>query len=646
MMESATIIPVWLEQELQGSYLDYAMSVIVSRALPDVRDGLKPVHRRILYAMLQEGLTPDKKHSKCAGVVGEVLKKFHPHGDDAVYDALVRLAQSWSLRYPMIDGQGNFGSIDGDPPAAYRYTECRMEKIAEEMLSDIEKETVDFSPNFDETTDEPVVLPTRVPNLLINGSDGIAVGMTAKIPPHNLGEVIEATCILLENPHATLEELMEVLPGPDFPTGGTIIGKTGIKKAYLTGQGSFKIRAKTHIETITTETRKVEAIIVDEIPYQKQKAAMVESIAHLVRDKKVEGISKIRDESDRTGMRIVFELKRDANPEVVLNQLYQHSSLQESYSIMLRAIVNKRPRILGVSDVLRCFIDHRREVVARRSQFELAKAKARNHIVEGLLKALDVIDKIIETIRNSDTTAEARAALMANFGFSEIQANHILDMPLKKLTGLERKSLQEENIALLLDITRLEALLADTKAIDGVVKEELQEIKAKFQDKRRTNIEEDMGEILDEDLIEEEPMLVTISHKGYIKRCQIDTYKAQRRGGKGIQGTKKLDGGVEEDFVTEMFSASTHASLLIFTSNGKVFSKRVFELPEVERTARGKAIINLVPLDDGERVTTVLPIRHLTEPGAVVLVTKQGYIKRVDLSDFSDVRSSGLELQY
>lgn len=635
------IIPITIEDEMRGSYLDYAMSVIIGRALPDVRDGLKPVHRRILYAMLGEGLLSNKKFSKCAGVVGEVLKKFHPHGDGPVYDALVRLVQDWNMRYPLIEGQGNFGSVDGDPAAAYRYTECKMKLLAEFLLADIEKETVDFTPNFDDSTEEPLVLPSRVPNLLINGAEGIAVGMASKIPPHNLKEVVGAVVAQIKNPDITVDELISFIPGPDFPTGGIIYGGGIIKEIYKTGRGSIKIRAKLHVEALKGK-KDVEAIVIDELPYQVNKAKLVEKVAELVNEKRIVGISKIRDESDRNGMRIVFELKRDAVSDVVINQLYTNTFLQKTFGVIMLSIVDGIPKELPLKSMLQCFIDHRRTVVIRRTRHELEKAKARIHILEGLRIALDNIDEIIKLIRSSESTAEAKENLVARFSLSEIQAQNILDMPLRRLTGLERKSLEEEYAQVLETIKKLELILSSVVEVDKVIVEELEEISSKFSDQRRTEIDLEGGDDIDlEDLIAEEDMVVTISHKGYAKRCSPSLYRAQRRGGKGVQGTKKL-GEEDEDFVSEMFVASTHAYMLVFDTLGKLNWIKVYNLPEGGRTARGRAIVNMLNMKENEKVSAIVPVRRFEEGKNVILVSKKGVIKRVDLMAFSNVRKSGI----
>jgi len=634
------IIPVNIEDEMRGSYMDYAMSVIIGRALPDIRDGLKPVHRRILYAMFNEGLASNRKYSKCAGVVGEVLKRYHPHGDSAVYDALVRMAQEWNLRYPLIDGQGNFGSVDGDPAAAYRYTECRMQALAESILADIEQETVDFSPNFDETTMEPNVLPSRVPNLLINGAEGIAVGMASKIPPHNLSEVVAAVIKLIENPDSSVDDLMEVLPGPDFPTAGIIYGAAPIRQIYHTGRGLMQLRAKVHVEEIRGK-RDAEAIVVDEIPYQVNKARLVEQIAELVNEKKIEGIARLRDESDRKGMRVVVELKRDAVSDVVLNQLFKLTPLQKTFGVTMLSIVNGRPMVLGLKGMLQHFIEHRRTVIVRRTRFELNKARARVHILDGLLIALNSIDEVIDIIKKSEASAEAKERLMERFSLSEIQATHILDMPLRRLTGLERKGIEDEHAELTKYIEALMKILSDAKEVDRVCIEELKEVAEKFGDKRRTVIEAEGEEIEIEDMIQEEDMVVTISHRGYAKRCSPSLYRAQRRGGKGVMGTKKLAED-DDDFVSEMFIASTHAYLLVFTDRGRLNWLKVHSLPEAGRTARGRALVNMIQFEEGERVSTILPVRHFVEGNYVVMVTRQGVIKRVNLMDFSNVRKAGI----
>ncbi len=642
MEENTNVIPINIEDEMRGSYMDYAMSVIIGRALPDVRDGLKPVHRRILYAMFGEGLTSNKKFSKCAGVVGEVLKRLHPHGDSAVYDALVRMAQSWNLRYPLIDGQGNFGSIDGDSAAAYRYTECRMKALAEAMLADIDKNTVDFSPNFDDSSEEPNVLPSRVPNLLVNGAEGIAVGMASKIPPHNLKEVIAATIRLLQNPNASTDDLMECIPGPDFPTAGIIYGSAPIRQIYETGRGLLQLRAKLHVERLKTNKREAEAIVVDEVPYQVNKAKLVEKIAELVNEKKIDGISRLRDESDRRGIRVVIELKRDAVADVVINQLFKLTPLQRTFGVTMLAIVKGRPQVLSLREMLSEFIDHRREVIVRRTRFDLSKAKARLHILEGLRIALDNIDEVIKIIRASESTQSAKEELTARFALSDIQAQQILDMPLRRLTGLERKAIEDEFNELLALVEMYTKILNDPAEVDRVATEELTEIADRFGDERRTAIEQHGEDIDLEDMIAEEDQVVSISHRGYAKRCSTSIYRAQRRGGKGVMGTKKLAED-DEDFVSELFVASTHAYLLVFTTKGRLHWLKVYSLPEAGRTARGRAIVNMLPFDEDEQVSAILPVRHFEEGKSVVMVTKQGVIKRVDLMDFSNVRRGGIK---
>ncbi|MCB0323185.1 MAG: DNA gyrase subunit A [Bdellovibrionales bacterium] len=641
-MDSTNIIPVNIEDEMRGSYMDYAMSVIIGRALPDVRDGLKPVHRRILYAMLREGLTSNKGYSKCAGVVGEVLKKYHPHGDSAVYNSLVRMAQPWNLRYPLIDGQGNFGSIDGDSPAAYRYTESRMTQLAETMLADIDKDTVDFADNFDGTVQEPIVLPSLIPGLLVNGAEGIAVGMASSIPPHNLSEVVQAAIRLIEEPEVTTEELMELVPAPDFPTGGIIYGSATLRQIYETGRGLLKIRGRVRQETLKGQKKDVEAFIIDEVPYQVNKAKLIEKIAELVNDKRIEGIARLRDESDRKGMRVVIELKRDAVPEVVLNQLYGLTSLQRTYGVTMLAIVEGRPQVLSLRAMLQEFNAHRRTVVTRRCRFELAKAEARLHILEGLMIALSHIDEVIEVIKQSETVPIAKARLIERFSLSEVQAQHILDMPLRRLTALERKGIEEEASELEKQIAELKRILSDIREVDRVIVTELKEILERFGDERRTTIEENADEIELEDMIAEEDMVVTISHKGYVKRCSPSQYRAQGRGGKGVRGSKRLDEETDQDFISDIFIASTHAYLLVFTNKGKLYWLKVYKLPEMNRTARGRAIVNMLELEKDEFVSAILPVREFEEGRFVVIATRQGYIKRVDLMAFSNVRKGGI----
>jgi len=642
-------VPVNIEDEMRKSYLDYAMSVIIGRALPDVRDGLKPVHRRILYAMYKEGNTSDKRYIKCAGTVGEVIKKYHPHGDAAVYDSLVRMAQDFNMRYPLIDGQGNFGSVDGDPAAAYRYTECRLAKLAEEMLADIEKDTVDFIPNFDESTEEPTVLPTRVPGLLINGSDGIAVGMATKIPPHNLTEIIEATIVLLNKPTASIDEILELVPGPDFPTGAYIYGRSGIKDAYRTGRGQFTMRAKAAIERPAKE--KVQ-IVITEIPYQVNKSRVIERIAELVQDKKIEGISDIRDESDRDGMRIVIEIKRGEQPEVILNNLYKHTQLQETFGMIMLAIVHGQPRTLPLIEALQLFIDHRVIVVRRRTEYDLRKAQERAHILEGFLKALSQLDAIIKLIRASKTPAEARAGLITNFEFTDRQAQAILEMQLQRLTALERDKIQAEFDELQKKIAEYQDILASDKVLKKVIANELKEIQKVYGDTRRTEIIEQQDEIRLEDLIAVQDVVITISHSGYTKRTPLSIYRQQARGGKGRLGMKTR----EEDFVENLFIASTHSYILVFTNTGKLYWLKVYEIPDVGAAGKGKHILNLVNLSKEEKVAAVLAVKELpeepkditvdgltlAEEGYITMVTRKGIIKKTRLSDFSNPNSRGI----
>jgi len=623
-----------IEEEMKTSYMDYAMSVIVGRALPDVKDGLKPVQRRILYAMLREGLTPGKKYSKCAGVVGEVLKKYHPHGDSAVYDALVRLAQDFNMRYMLVDGQGNFGSIDGDPAAAYRYTEARMTKIAEEMLIDIDKETVDFTPNFDETTEEPVVLPAKVPNLLINGSSGIAVGMATNIPPHNLGEVVDGLLMMLENPDVTVKELMKKIKGPDFPTGSIIHGKKGIVDAYTTGRGIVRSRARVDIE----EHAKGQRIIISEIPYQVNKARLIEKIAELVRHKKVEGLSDLRDESNREGIRVVLELKRNEIPQVVLNQLYKHTAMESTFGIIMLAIVNGQPKVLTLPKMLSLFIQHRREVTVRKTKFELRKAEEKAHILEGLKIALDNLDSVIKLIRKSTTPEDALNGLMSNFQLTKIQAQAILDMRLQRLTGLEREKIVEDYKNTIKEIERLKSILASPALVDNIIREELADIKKKYADKRRTEITGEAEEITLEDLIQEEEMVVTISHQQYIKRNSLDLYRSQLRGGKGLIGMETR----EEDFVEDLFIASTHDHVLFFTNLGRLHWLKVYQIPETGRAARGKAIVNLVQLLNEEKIAAVFPIKEFKEDQFLIMATKKGVIKKTSLNAYSNPRAKGI----
>lgn len=623
-----------IEDEMKKSYLEYSMSVIVGRALPDIRDGLKPVHRRVLFAMNDLKNFYNRPYKKSARVVGDVIGKYHPHGDSAVYDTIVRMAQDFSLRYCLVDGQGNFGSVDGDPPAAMRYTEVRMTRTTQDFLDDLEKETVDFTPTYDGTLLEPVVLPTKVPNLLINGSSGIAVGMATNIPPHNLLEICAGIEMVIENPDVTLRELMTVIPGPDFPTAGFIIGKKGIVDAYGTGRGIIKIRARAFVEKFAHNK---ERIIVSEIPYQVNKGRLLEKMAAQVKEKKIEGISEIRDESDRDGMRIVIETKRDAHALVILNQLYKYTQMKVSFGIILLAIVNGRPEILTLKAMINHFIKHRREVIVRRTIFDLKKAEARAHILEGLKKALDFLDEVIELIRSSSDAKEAKARLIAEFQFSELQAQAILDMRLQRLTGLEREKIHSEYEALRKDIDYYKAILATPSMVLDIIKDELNEIKGIYGDERRTELIEDADEIDMEDLIAEEDMVVTISHTGYIKRNPISLYRAQRRGGKGMTGAKPK----EEDFVEHLFVASSHDSFLFFSNKGRVYWKKVHEIPEGGRTSRGKAIVNLLDLKKGERLATILPIRDYEDGKYVVMATKMGLVKKTELKAYSHPRSVG-----
>lgn len=628
------VVPVHIEEEMRQSYMDYAMSVIVGRALPDVRDGLKPVQRRVLYAMFSEGYFPNKKHSKCAGVVGEVLKKFHPHGDAPVYDALVRLAQPWSLRYPLVDGQGNFGSIDGDPPAAYRYTESRMTQFAVRLLEDIDKDTVDFIPNFDDSTTEPVVLPSVIPNLLVNGADGIAVGMATHIPPHNLREVVTGAIEVVRNPDITVDELLEHIPGPDFPTGGLIYGSAPIRKAYKTGKGVIILRARVSVERIKTQNREADALVVTEIPYQVNKSRLIERIAELTNRKEIEGVSRLRDESDRSGMRIVIELKRDATPEVVLNQLYKSTPLQDSFGIINLAIVEGKPVTCSLLQLLNSFIDHRRDVVTRRTQYELRKAQERMHILEGFRIALLNLDEVIRLIRGADSPAEARDNLIERFELSTIQAQAILDLRLQKLTGMERLAVEKEHGEFAAEIERLALLLSDSNRIDEVIVQELEQIREEFGDERRTEIVA-VGEGINiEDLIEDEEMTITVSHQGYIKRTPLTEYRAQKRGGKGVAATASA----EDDFIEHLFVTSALSDLMVFTSTGRLYFLKVYEIPASGRTSRGRAMINLLELREDEKIAALLPVRSSEEERFVVMVTRFGVVKKVKIADFSRLR--------
>ena len=633
-LNEGKVIAVDINKEMKRCYIDYAMSVIVGRALPDVRDGLKPVHRRILYSMSELGLAPEKGYRKCARIVGEVLGKYHPHGDSSVYDALVRMAQDFSMRYMLVDGHGNFGSVDGDSAAAMRYTEAKMNKIAVEMLRDITKDTVDFIPNFDGEEKEPVVLPSRYPNLLVNGSSGIAVGMATNIPPHNLGEVIDGTIMLIDNPEVTVLELMTSIKGPDFPTGATIMGKAGIRAAYETGKGRIIVRAKAEIEEENNRHR----IVVTEIPYQVNKAKLIENIADLVKDKRIVGISDLRDESDREGMRIVIELKKDANPNVVLNLLYKHTKMQDTFGVIMLALVNNEPKILNLKQVLSHYIEFQKEVVTRRTVFELNKAEARAHILEGLRIALDNIDEVISIIRSSKTTEIARNTLMNRFGLSDKQAQAILEMRLRRLTGLERDKIEEEYAELMKEIEYLKSILESEEKLLSVIKEELIEIKRRYNDDRRTSIEKVMNEIDIEDLIQEEDVVVTLTHSGYIKRISADTYSAQRRGGRGIQAMSTK----EDDFVEHVSITSTHSDVLFFTNKGRVYKLRAYEIPDAGRTAKGTNIINLIAIEQDERIETVLTIGDDVSDGFLFMGTKQGLVKKTPLSEFKNLRKNGL----
>ena len=628
-------IPVNIEDEMRRSYLDYAMSVIIGRALPDARDGLKPVQRRILYGMYEAGLRANRPYRKCAKIVGEVMGNFHPHGDVPIYDSLVRMAQNFSMRYPLVDGQGNFGSVDGDPPAAMRYTEARLDAVAERLLDDIDRDTVDFRPNYDESTEEPEYLPNRIPNLLVNGGEGIAVGMATKIPPHNLKEVIDATIQLIEHPETPLDKLVEMVPGPDFQTGGFIYGKTGILEAYRNGRGTFVMRARAAIEHMGKDR---EQIVVTEIPYQVNKAKLIERAAELVQEKKIEGISDIRDESDRDGMRIVFELKRGEQAEVILNNLYKHTQMQTSFGMILLAVHNGQPIEMGLAKALHVFIDHRADVVRRRTQYDLRKAREREHILLGYQIALENLDAVIKLIRASKNPAEAREGLMAQFALSEIQARAILDMQLQRLTALEREKIAEELAEIRKKIQELEEILASERKLKNVMIQELREVQKDFGDKRRTEIVQEQAEIKLEDLIQVEDVAVTVSHQGYLKRTPVTTYRQQLRGGKGRIGMRTR----EEDFVEHLLVASTHSYILIFTSRGKVHWLKIYEIPDVGTAGRGKNIVNLINLDPGESVRAFLPVKEFVEDRYVVMVTRDGVIKKSSLSEFDNPMARGI----
>ena len=633
--ENKNTINIKIEDEMQESYLDYAMSVIVSRALPDVRDGLKPVHRRILYAMNELGLDPNKHYRKSARIVGDVLGKYHPHGDSSVYNAMVRLAQDFSTRYPLVDGHGNFGSIDGDSAAAMRYTEVKMTNLSLEMLRDINKDTVDYRYNFDETLKEPVVLPSKFPNLLVNGSSGIAVGMATNIPPHNLSEVIDALTMLIDNPDISIDELMEAIKGPDFPTGAMIMGKRGIESAYKTGRGKVKLRAVAEIVEHGNDRYK---IIVDELPYQVNKAKLIEDIANLVKDKKIDGISDLRDESDRDGMRIVIELKRDAHPKVVLNNLYKQTQLETTFGIIMLALVEDEPRILNLKSMLNYYLLHQKDIITRRTQYDLERASNRSHILEGLLIALDHIDQVIKIIRNAEDDASAQSELMSKFDLSEKQSKAILDMRLRRLTSLESENLKLEYEELSKKIAYYNEILSDEKLVYSIVKEELIEIKDKYGDERRSVLMPSMDEIDIEDMIEREDVVITLTHQGYIKRLPEDTYSTQGRGGRGITGLTTRD----DDFVEDLFITSTHDNLLFFTSKGKVFSLKAYQIPEGRRQARGTAIINLLELEKEEKISAVIPISEEDKECSLIMATKEGYIKKTELSRFKNIRKTGI----
>jgi len=635
MKEALEQIPVNIVDEMRTSYLDYAMSVIIGRALPDARDGLKPVHRRVLHAMNELGNTYNKAYKKSARIVGDVIGKYHPHGETAVYDTIVRMVQDFSIRYPLIDGQGNFGSVDGDNPAAMRYTEIRMNRLADELLADIDRDTVDFAPNYDESLKEPLVLPAKFPNLLVNGSSGIAVGMATNIPPHNLSEIVDAVVLLMEKPSATLDELMALVPGPDFPTAGFIYGRSGIRAAYETGRGVVVMRARAAIERLTRER---EAIVVTEIPFQVNKAKLIERIAELVRDKKLEGVSDLRDESDREGMRIVIELKKEESAQVVLNNLYKLTPMQSSFGIILLAIANNQPRWLNLQEALTCFIDHRKEVVRRRTIFDLGKAEARAHILEGLKRALDMLDVIITLIRASKEPAAAKAGLMSQFQFSAEQAQAILDMRLQRLTGLEREKIVSEYQETLKLIASLKEILASEKVLRGVIIEELRELQKTYGDERRTKIVDEEVELTLEDLIAEEDVVITVTHSGYIKRSSASLYRLQGRGGKGRIGMTTR----EEDFIDHVFVASTHSYLLVFTNRGQVYWLKVYEIPDVGTAGKGKAIVNLVNMSKDEKIADIVSVKEFDPERYVVMATRDGIVKKTALAEYSNPRSSGI----
>ena len=630
-----------LKKTMEKSYIDYAMSVIAARALPDVRDGLKPVQRRVLYAMVELNNGPDKPHRKCARIVGDTMGKYHPHGDSSIYGALVNMAQDWSTRYPLVDGHGNFGSVDGDGAAAMRYTEARLSKISMEMLADIGKDTVDFSPNFDETEKEPVVLPSRYPNLLVNGTAGIAVGMATSIPPHNLREVIKAVVKIIdnqvnENRETEMEEILEIVKGPDFPTGATILGKAGIEEAYRTGRGKIRVRAVTDIETLPNGKSR---ILVTELPYMVNKARLIEKIAELVKDKKIDGITDLRDESDRSGMRICIELRRDVNANVILNQLLKHTQLQDTFGVIMLALVNNEPKVLNLSQMLHYYLEHQKDVVTRRTQYELNKAEERAHILEGLLKALDNIDEVIKIIRGSENVAAAKASLMEQFGLSDVQAQAIVDMRLRALTGLEREKLENEYRELEARIAELKAILADENKLLGVIKEEIQIIAEKYGDDRRTSIGYDIYDMSAEDLIPDEDAIVAMTNLGYIKRMSSDNFKSQNRGGKGIKGMQTL----EEDYIEDLLMTTTHHYVMFFTNTGRCYRLKAYEIPEAGRTARGTAIVNLLQLLPGEKITAIIPMKEYDEDKYLFMATKNGMVKKTPMTEYANVRKNGLQ---
>ncbi len=632
------ILPLDIEEEMKKSFISYAMAVIINRALPDVRDGLKPVHRRILYSMDEQGFTPDKPFHKSARIVGDVLGKYHPHGDSSVYDAMVRLAQDFNTRYMLVEGQGNFGSVDGDSAAAMRYTEARLSKLSAEMMADIGKNTVDFMPNFDETLMQPKVLPARYPNLLVNGSGGIAVGMATNIPPHNLGEVVDAYVALIDNPDVSIEELMAYIPGPDFPTGGIILGTGGIRQAYRTGRGKVVVRAKADVEPMANGKSR---IVITEIPYQVNKARLVEKIADLVHEKRVEGISDLRDESDRNGLRIVIELKKDVNGSVVLNQLYKHTQLQDTFGAIMLALVNGEPKVLNLKEMLYHYLEFQKEVVTRRTQYDLERAQERLHILEGLLIALDHIDEVVDIIRKSPTTSVAKERLCARFGFSDKQAQAILDMRLARLTGLEREKIQAEHDELTAQVAYYQSILASEAKLLGIIKGEILEVRRKYADPRRTEITQDTDDIDLDDIIQQEDMIVTMTHFGYIKRLSPDTYRAQNRGGRGVMGQATR----EEDFVEQLFTSNTHDYIMFFTNRGRAFKIKCYAIPEAGRSAKGTAIVNLLQLQDGEKVTAMFPVTAEGQGEYLVMATKGGIIKKTPIADFDNIRKGGIIAQ-